>query len=164
MSIIAFSFIFKDCSGRALESEGSDRKRPDLSLHMPPTAPPGYFSKAPGSGGSNRKRPVLSLRMPPTAPPYYFHKCSYKVPEILVTGICATQRDLPCCSKTLLTLRDLCSGITDLSYPKCRDDGYFKPKQCGWWKCWCVDKNGQKAVKKGPDGCPGLARAVPTTD
>ena len=91
-----------------------------------------------------------------------------KKPEILVTGICATQKDLPCCSLTSSSHKDFCSEIMDVSYPNCRDDGYFEPRQCHLGGCYCVDKNGKDTkLFEGPEYwgwanapkiiCPGLA-------
>lgn len=87
-------------------------------------------------------------------------KCSddsiwFRGTEILNYGICATDRDLPCCKTTWEEKFKF--GRAGRLYPKCRLDGYFYPKQCNYWKgtpdepCYCVDKTGKYLEKKGTD-------------
>lgn len=62
-------------------------------------------------------------------------------PDIL-SGICATSPELPCCKKTLETFNNY-GGMADTDYPSCRDDGYYEQQQCGYDRCHCVDKFGK---------------------
>ena len=81
-------------------------------------------------------------------------------PQILASGICASSPQLPCCKETIKTF-DLLNGpheIADLSFPDCRPDGYYKPKQCNWAFCHCVDANG--GAIEGETGEPGDRRSV----
>jgi len=68
------------------------------------------------------------------------------MPEMLISGICATQKDLPCC-KSMASIYEMLNvpddrKPMDVSYPKCRPDGYFEALQCGWPSCYCVNPNG----------------------
>merc|ERR1712228_806321 len=66
-------------------------------------------------------------------------------PKILANGICATSPQLPCCNQTI-NAYNLINGphmVADVSYPDCRPDGYYEPKQCHWAACYCVDANGK---------------------
>jgi len=81
-------------------------------------------------------------------------------PPILASGICASSPQLPCCKSTIeaFNLRNSPYAIADVSFPKCQPDGYYKPMQCSWHSCYCVDANG-KFIKEGKPGeslkCPG---------
>jgi len=82
-------------------------------------------------------------------------------PEILDSGVCAipklTPYILPCCSLTRWVHLDKCCGTKKLEFPRCHDDGYFKPKQryihSGY--CYCVDKLGTE-LEKGEQCCPDI--------
>jgi len=66
-------------------------------------------------------------------------------PAILATGICVQSPSLPCCKHTISIyeiMRKRPFVPADLSYPNCRDDGYYAAKQCEWYGCHCVDPNG----------------------
>merc|ERR1712212_719421 len=66
-------------------------------------------------------------------------------PKILVTGICASSPQLPCCEETIYIYKLLNEIFppTDLEFPACRSDGYYAAKQCHPERgCYCVDENG----------------------
>merc|ERR1712142_26054 len=55
--------------------------------------------------------------------------------------------------RSLEVLRILKKGpVPDLVTPECRPDGYYKPKQCHWHACYCVDRYGNKVDPISPSG------------
>merc|ERR1719230_828522 len=105
--------------------------------------------------------PVLDSKCPPGMVGFLPNcRRAIPAPQILTSGICASSPQLPCCKETIKTL-DLLNGpheIADLSFPDCRPDGYYKPKQCNWAFCHCVDANG--GAIEGETGVPADRRSI----
>jgi len=82
-------------------------------------------------------------------------------PKILASGICASSPQLPCCKDTIkvFNLLNGPAAIADAGFPQCQPDGYYKPMQCSWHSCYCVDANGKFIKGKRPGDrslkCPG---------
>jgi len=85
-------------------------------------------------------------------------------PAILATGICAHSPSQPCCKATIEIYEILSRPDVpaDLSYPNCRDDGYYAGKQCQWFGCHCVDPNGNSV--EGTEGTHNFNIICPVTE
>lgn len=89
-------------------------------------------------------------------------------PEIMKSGICATKKELPCCSQMWSTYYQLCRYgdlIADIAYPHCGKDGYYGRMRClGMIPCFCVDENGKRTTKyRVENDCKG-GEEQPDTD
>merc|ERR1712142_80474 len=91
------------------------------------------------------KRTLTSPETPmPETPRPGTQKPKIPKPEILVTGICSTQLDLPCCSALNRDYRLVTENgydVSDVDMNTCQPDGYFNSKQCNDEFCWCVNKD-----------------------